>query len=248
MSRSSHSPSARRAARRPRLDHSREGGAGSGSVRAAERPPLPVPELVALCLEDPASPTWTELVTRYRRRVDHGVRKALRRFELRPDPVRVEDLVQETWCRVIEDRCRRLRGFRGTAEGQLGAWLVRLAERTAIDALRSAAAAKRGVDRLVPQDSVDLEGRSDPTACPAHRAELQERLGHLGRRVLALNGNPRNAPLLRLVLAGGWTSSELAAASGGRITPSRVDSLVHRIRRRLEDEGWSVHSTGRIAA
>lgn len=220
-------------------------GPGSPSGRSA---PLPARELVARCIADRANEAWDELVERFGSAVESGACRAIARFRMRPDPDRVEDYAQETWYRLLEDGCRRLRGFRGDTGTALRSWLRRAAERTAIDLLRAELAAKRGDDRLVAEELAELAHRIAPADSPEVSAELRDRLRWLGRRVLALNGDPRNAKLLRLVLVEGWTASELARASGGRIRPSRVDSLVHRIRRRLAAEGWDVDTAGTIAA
>jgi hypothetical protein len=47
-----------------------------------------------------------------------------------------------------------------------------------------------------------------------------------------------------MVFFGGLTSSEAAAAAGGRLTPSSVDSVVFRFRRRLADAGLPVPLRG----
>lgn len=212
-------------------------------------------DLVDRCAEDRTSPAWEVLVERYGRCVEHGVHLALDRFGLSPEPALVEDLMQEAYCRLIEGRGRRLRTFRGTVPAELAAWLRRIAEHTALDHLRAAAADKRGGDRIVGESTVD-EDPEDPIACPQARIEHRERLRHFARRCRALTGGEENARILKLVLVGGWTSRDVARASRGAVSRSRVDSLVYRLRRRLEEEGLELavrgldrgRSAGRIGA
>lgn len=211
------------------------------SVRAAEPPSglrlVPSPgALVDRCADDPDSPAWEELVTRYGRHLRRGVCRALRRCGQPVRRERVDDLVQEAYCRLLEGSSRRLRTFRGAAPAELGAWLQRLAERTAIDCLRAETAAKRGRDLVVPEAAVG-EGPPDPAGSPQRRIEQRERLRHFAHRCRALAPDERAVRILKLVLVGGWTSREVARASRGAFSSSRVDSMIHRLRRRLAAEG-----------
>jgi len=196
--------------------------------------------LIDRCTRDPESPAWAELVKHYGRHLRSGVCRALRRCgqPLRRD--RVDDLVQEAYCRLLENRARRLRGFRGTVPAELEAWLRRIGERTALDTLRAEAAEKRGRHLVLPETTLDETGAGeplDPVGSPHRRAEQRERLRHFADRCRALAPNDRAARILKLVLVGGWTSREVARASRGTFSRSRVDSMVHRLRRRLADEG-----------
>lgn len=215
-------------------------GAGAAGQPVA-RPTTDHPtDLLSRCAGDRRSPAWRTLVADYGRYLEFGVRRALRRFDFSPEPSLIEDLVQEAYCRLLEDGGRRLRTFRGTVPAELGAWLRRLAERTALDHLRAAVAAKRGGDtKLVPHDMLE-DDPSDPTACPQRRVEQRERLRHFVRRCREMPGGERGVRILGLVLAAGWTSREVARASGGNLSRSGVDSMVYRLRRRLRDEGLAL--------
>lgn len=196
-------------------------------------------DLLGRCTGDRRSSAWRTLVTDYGRYLEFGVRRALQRFDLSPEPALIEDLVQEAYCRLLEDGARRLETFRGTVPAELGSWLQRLAERTALDHLRSAAAEKRGGGTtFIPHDLLE-DDPSDPSACPQRRVEQRERLRHFVHRCKAMPGGERGVRILGLVLAAGWTSREVAQASGGKLSTSGIDSLVCRLRRRLRDEGLS---------
>lgn len=197
-------------------------------------------DLLSRCAGDRRSPAWRTLVADYGRYLEFGVRRALRRVDLSPEPALIEDLVQDAYCRLLEDGGRRLGTFRGTLPAELGAWLRRLAERTALDHLRAAAAWKRGgATTLVPHDLLE-DDPSDPSTCPLRRVEQRERLRHFVRRCKEIPGGERGLRILGLVLAAGWTSRELARASGGSLSSSGIDSLVYRLRRRLRDQGLAV--------
>jgi RNA polymerase sigma factor (sigma-70 family) len=203
-------------------------------------------ELLDSCALGPETSAWGELVQRFGPAIEAGVRHALRRGGVDdPDPGSVEDLVQECYCRLLERGGRRLRGCRGSADAEVRAWLRRVAERSTYDRLRSAAAEKRGPVRLLPVAGAHGDGAwADPVASPERRLLGRERLRQMTRGWRRLARTDREARVVRMVFFGGLTSSEAAAAAGGRLTPSSVDSVVFRFRRRLADAGLPVPLRG----
>ncbi len=195
-------------------------------------------QLLDSCARAPEAEAWRDLVHRYGPVIESGVRRALRRAgHEEPDPGTVEDLVQEVYCRLLERGARRLRSFRGSTYTQARTWLRRLAQRTVCDRLRSAGAAKRG-RRMTVAPGLRVGGAlPDLMACPERRLLGRERLRHLTRGWRRLAGGEREARILRLVFFGGLTSREVSDASGGGVTPSSVDSMVFRFRKRLAREG-----------
>jgi RNA polymerase sigma factor (sigma-70 family) len=186
---------------------------------------------------------WNELVERHGERVRSAVRVALRRFDERPDPERVDDLAQEVWCRLLErDRMRRA-GPRGEREGETATYLRRVATTVVADVLRAEGAAKRRPRALLSLEPGDFGLRREPAderASPLRRLLARDQL----RRYLALCGRlvgRRDARARRLVVRLAWvaglTSTDIARRIGGRWTSSGVDSLLHRLRRRLAARG-----------
>lgn len=203
-------------------------------------------ELLDHCARGPETPAWGELVQRFGPAIEAGVRRALRRSGFaEPGPDRVEDLVQECYCRLLEARGRRLRSFRGSEEAELRTWLRNVAERSSLDRLRSALADKRGHRRLRPVPGRwDQRFVADPQASPERRLLGRERLRLVTRSWRALARSEREARVLRLVFLAGLSSREIAEASGGALTPSSVDTVVFRFRRRLKAEGLPVPARG----
>jgi DNA-directed RNA polymerase specialized sigma24 family protein len=96
---------------------------------------------------------------------------------------------------------------------------------------------------VLPEHSLrESEGGGPPdrTGSPYRRAEQRERLRRFAHRCLALAPDERAVRILKLVLVGGWTSRDVARASRGAVSSSRVDSMIHRLRRRLEAEGLAL--------
>lgn len=202
-------------------------------------------ELLDSCARSPEAGAWRDLVHRCGPVIEAGVRRALRRAgQEEPDFGTVEDLVQEVYCRLLERGGRRLRSFRGSTEAQARIWLRCLAQRVACDLLRAAGAAKRGRGLTVTPGHRIGGSPADATACPERRFLGRERLRHLTRGWRRLAGGEREARILRLVFFGGLTSREVSEASGGSLSPSSVDSVVFRFRKRLEAEGLPVPVRG----
>jgi RNA polymerase sigma factor (sigma-70 family) len=155
----------------------------------------------------------------------------------------VEEVVQEVYCRLLDGGGRRLSACHAESEGQAVSYLARVVERVVIDQVRKRLAAKRGAGQTVasagPQAKRLLERKEDPAGTPEDRLLAAERR----RLVLAhwrdIGSQPqgrRNLRILRLALIEGWSSREIARTLG-KLAPSSVDSVVHRLRRRLSEEG-----------
>lgn len=203
-------------------------------------------DLLDRCAQGRDAAAWAQFVDRYGAAIEAGVRRALRRAGgAARDPHRVEDLVQECYCRLLENDGRRLTSFRGSGYAELRSWLGRVADRVTRDRLRAEVAEKRDRRRTVSgsgaQESVLL---SDPAASPERKLLTRERLELLVRRWRRLARDEGEARILKLVFLGGLTSAEAARASGRTLSPSAVDSAVHRFRRRLAAEGLPVPARG----
>lgn len=209
-------------------------------------PTRPTQELFRQCARSPESAAWRELVARYSPSIAKGVRRALRRYDLKADPDRVDDLVQDTFCHLLERDRHRLESFRGTAEAQAEAWMRRLAERSALDRLRSSQARRRGSGaRTWGAPAPELLPERKVSASPERRALHREELRQFLQRCRTLGRGERNARILRLVLLEGWSSREVSEAWRGDLAPSAIDSIVHRFRRRLARADLPVPRRGR---
>jgi RNA polymerase sigma factor (sigma-70 family) len=217
-------------------------------------------ELMDRCARGPESAAWERFVERYGQAIEDGVRRALRRAggarrrggrrtasgagrigDLPADFQ--DDMVQECYCRLLEGGHRRLSGFRGYDEPEARAWLARLAERCTRDRLRAARAHKRGGRRLSTRLR-EAAAVADPFGSPERRAIGRQELTGFVRICHRFTRSPRDARVLRLIFLAGYTSGEVSQATRGELTPSSVDSLVHRFRRRLEADGVEVPRRG----
>lgn len=159
----------------------------------------------------------------------------------------VEEIVQEAYCRLLEDALPRRRG---RTVGELLSFLGTIAERAVLDHLRSVQAGKRDRSREVSLGR-RIEQIPDPAGDPERdllRAETERLLVRHCRdtsRDTSWERGRRNAWVARLALLEGWSNQEIASAAGGRLSPAMVACLVHRFRRRLERDGFAPARRGR---
>jgi len=197
---------------------------------------------------------WSEFVERFHPRLVSTVRRTLLRFDgVRTSQERVEDLVQEIYCRLLGGGRRRLRRFRGSSEAQLMTYLQRVAASVVVDARRRALADKRwGGYRVALED-----GKKAPSLAgvdgngPEERLLARERRRTflvLCRHALGRRASPATVQIARLALLEGWTSREIAAGLGGEMGIAGVDSVIYRLRRNLAYRGITLprrdHSAG----
>lgn len=199
-------------------------------------------ELVRSCSEDGGSESWDALLERFGAALAAGVRKGLVIAGRAADGPIVEDLLQDTYCRLLARDARVLRRCRGRREGEIGSYLSHIARTVALDRVRADTAAKRG-----GRFSAESEGggtaarRATETApSPEARAMRRECRRLFFRRCGAILVGPtrrRDLWLLYLSYFEGCTSREIADRLGGALTQSSVDSRIHRLRTRLARGG-----------
>ncbi|HEX2253379.1 MAG TPA: ECF-type sigma factor [Thermoanaerobaculia bacterium] len=188
---------------------------------------------------------WDRIVPRYQRRLAKIVQRALVRARGHARPDEVEELVQETWCRVFERGRRRL-GRIHTVDGGEGsfAYVARIARNVTVDRLRNERAAKRGWGWLRadeeaggehPAAAVD-DGLPSPEDRAIHRDLLRRFRDHC-RQCLGPRGTRGELMALELALLEGLPSRRIAELVGGGLDAHAVDRLVHRTRRALGRQG-----------
>ena len=171
------------------------------------------------------------------------IRRALNLMAIQPEPWLVEEILQEVYFRLLV--AGALRRLRGRTLGELVSFLGTVAERTAFDHARQARASKRDGAREVRLGRRKMEQIADPRQSPERDLLLADTERHFLRRCRDLperGPRGRNAWVARLALVEGWTSREIAEASGGRLSAPSVACLIHRLRRRfgVEETGGSV--------
>lgn len=139
------------------------------------------------------------------------------------DPASTEDIVQETFLRVL----RHLHRFRRQAS--IKTWIFSIARNLCLDALR---AARRSRIRLLESfsaaaaDSSPRQERAPDSLCtdPVLRLDLDERRARVGRALAGLSPEARNLLVLRVYL--GLSYREIARRC--RVPPDGVGTRISR--------------------
>jgi RNA polymerase sigma factor (sigma-70 family) len=183
---------------------------------------------------------WELFARRHGGELRRCVTAAMRRVGWRADPVEVDELVQESYVRLLQGCLPD--GALDWPAPRLWGYLHRMAHSVVVDELRSRRARKRGgagPERDDPQapplPPAELCLR-DPRPDPEQRLLARERAAELRRRVRELGGSQhgsRNVRILELASVEGCTAIEISARLAGSLTPSSVHTLLHRLRQEL---------------
>jgi DNA-directed RNA polymerase specialized sigma24 family protein len=156
----------------------------------------------------------------------------------------VEEVMQEVYCRLLDRDA--LTACRAANEAQAVTYLFKVVDSVVFDQLRLGRAAKRGggwAARSMPsaQERRLLRSKVDPGGTPEDRllaAEQRRLLFERWRDIGNEMQGERNLRILRLALIEGWSSREIARTH--KLAPSSVDTVVHRLRRRLSEDGYAL--------
>lgn len=188
-------------------------------------------------------PGGDEVVRYYGLRLEAKARRFLVQFGLVPWAEQVQEVMQEVYCRLLDRD--GLNACRAANEAQAVTYLFRVVESVVVDQLRHFRAAKRGGGRHRPLPSAEerrlVESKIDPGGTPEDRLLAAERrrlvLAHWRAIGREMQGE-RNLHILRLALIEGWSSREIGRTH--KLAPSSVDTVVHRLRRRLSEDGFDL--------
>ncbi len=201
---------------------------------------IPVCDLFRRCVGKRGREDWQEFHARSSGRIRKAVRLAFLHYGLRPVESDCEDIVQDLYCRLLAKR-----RFRGNTEPQLWAYLNRAANNLVLDFRRAQRAKKRQIRPKL--DAHEPFGGFDDTAALVASPEERYLQGELRRIFVArckqVAGGSKIAAgtvklkVLRMALVEGWTSREIAHRTKEAVTPGQIDTLVHRLKRLLEEDG-----------
>lgn len=201
-------------------------------------------QLLRRCAGSSDEQAWCCFLDKFGPALTSGIRRALRRAAVRGDRWMREELLQDVYCRLLERDGQILRSCRCDEAPAVAAYLMRVAENVSFDRLRALGAAKRGRGRMVRLGDGErlwrdagfvAEGRGPEgrlLARERRRRAFARCRPHVGGRTPR-----RDLKVLFLAYCHGLSSAEIARRLGGGLTASRVDSLMHRLRRRLARGG-----------
>lgn len=192
---------------------------------------------------------WASLV----QRVDPMLRSTLsglgRSYGVYLNRDLLDEVIQETYVRLLQNDRRVLRGCRGRSETTIRSYLRRVARSTLIDWLRARRALKRGPAIELSIDALDVlagdvNGFDVPSraSSPLDAIYLQELRRRFRRECwcVARPGGtaPRDIWITERMVVDGWNSRE--AAGVVQLAPATVATVLSRMRRELRRRGLVV--------
>lgn len=202
--------------------------------------------LLDQCIETNDERAWEELLERFRSRLLSAIRRGLGRIGASQDAERIEDLLQEVYCRLLDRDRWALKACRGRSEGEIAAYLMRLAENVVLDELRREVALKRGGGSVVRGAGVGLDERiASAELEPEERIHLARlRRQFLRSCRLVCGDSARNSRIAQAAFLEGWTSPEIVRTLASDLKVASVDSLLCRLRRRFSERGIELPPRG----
>ena len=189
---------------------------------------------------------WASLV----RRVDPMLRSTLaglgRSYGVYLNRDLLDEVIQETYVRLLQNDRRVLRGCRGQSETTILSYLRRVARSTLIDWLRARRALKRGpaielsIDALgglaENVDGFDVPSRASSPLDLIYAQELRRRFRRECGCVARPGGTARrDIWITERMVVDGWNSRE--AAHVVQLAPATVATVLSRMRRDLRRRG-----------
>jgi RNA polymerase sigma factor (sigma-70 family) len=195
-------------------------------------------ELCASCFED--SQYWEEFVRRYNKSLTRCVYHAYRRFsgETHPPQWIVAELLQDTYLKILKNKCASLRRFRGEAEIEAEVYLMQIAISVTVDYLRRQHSLKRhmrveSIEGFRPSEE-SWEWRINMPN--PYTEELAEReLIKLLRRTFTGKNSERDILLFMLHFREGLTPQEIAKAKICDLKPTSIAHALERMRSKLRE-------------
>ncbi len=198
------------------------------------------------CCRPGADGAWRELLDRFGDSLENGVQRGVARGWPKNHRPEAEDLLQDVLCHLVQQARRGRLRPRSLADPAVGFYLFRVAERVVLDRARAWKTGKRAwpwsrsAEGLGPAPGLDTLAAREPS--PEQRLVTSERRRMLARRLCEGCDHPtgrRNLRVFGWAYLEGMTSREISVRLG-ELDPSSVDSMLHRMRRRLLDGGLSV--------
>ena len=183
---------------------------------------------------------WERLSPGLEREVERLARFVAKKHAWRPTPQDLEDFTQDVFLKLISSRA--LERFAGKSNGELVNYLKRVCESVLFDRFRRAQSRKRdGLE--VPIGDADLPDPRSILLTPRehliHR-EQRRRFRALCVGLASEANRQRDGLILELAILWGYTSREISAVPQVNLTPTGVDAVVHRLRRRARQQGLEV--------
>jgi RNA polymerase sigma-70 factor (ECF subfamily) len=186
---------------------------------------------------------WAKFQERFQNLIFLYILRALRaRRSDSTSPDVISDLAQDVYLRLVQHDGRILRSFRGATEFSVMAFLARVAMSVVADQYRRESADKRSASLI------SIEEARETMDEKLHRESPDFDVNSLAAMLSwidverVLQGDPdqrnarRNLLIFKLHYMDGFTAAEIAGFPAFDLTKSGVDSILARLRKRLQND------------
>ena len=175
---------------------------------------------------------WQTFQERFHKQIGTYVLRALWLRHVKANPDLICDLVQDVYLRLLNDRARILRTFRGSSDFSVLALLGRTAMSAVSDHYRSQHAAKRQAE-VIPFD-----GR-EPLERASTEIEVSSLLSWIDvERLMEADSDRRNAArnvlIFKLHYVDGFTIREISEFPAFALTAGAIEVILKNLRNRLK--------------
>jgi RNA polymerase sigma-70 factor (ECF subfamily) len=180
---------------------------------------LPSDELLRICLSEPRSPAWEVFVRRFHPVIVNSVTRISRNYGLISTAV-IEDLVQEVYVRICDNRCRVLREFRGFTAEALFPFLKVVSTNVARDRCKALLSVKSGGGKVVPMMDEVSSPESEAGDEAAHLEVLVSEIDRILSRAMEDTHARRDKDIFWLYYRQGWSSRDISMIPAVGLTQS----------------------------
>lgn len=187
-------------------------------------------ELLGLCLGDGSFAAWQEFTRRFHPAIAGAVAQVIRKYNIYSADL-TDELLQETYLRLCEDRCRILREFRSYHPHGLVAYLRVVARNLTEDHCKSRMSLKGGGGKVVAMTEWAEESWADPRSGPeaADRELLLSQIEQILSREWTGPLASRDKHLFWLYFRSGWSSRDISLLPRVGLTQKGVESVIQRM-------------------
>ncbi|MFL6386737.1 MAG: sigma-70 family RNA polymerase sigma factor [Terriglobales bacterium] len=168
--------------------------------------------LLATQDEDLRADLWVEFWRRFQPVIARTIRRRIARYTRWVDPDRVDELVQETFLKILKDNCKALRHFEFRYENALPSLLKVMAANVVEDHIRKENSEKKGSGQM-PEDIDNLpqppSDRSRAVGSIFNGIRMNEIENCLQKRKAEANSN-RDYKMFWLYYRDGFTALEIS--------------------------------------
>jgi DNA-directed RNA polymerase specialized sigma24 family protein len=185
---------------------------------------------------------WTKFQERFQGLIFLYLMRSMRLRRIQDDVADVvPDLAQEVYLRLVQHDGRILRGFKGSTEFSVMAFLARISTSVVQDYQRAAGTEKRR-GQVVPIETAraaELGGLASAETPEFDSSQLGPILAWIDVERI-VEGDPdrknarRNALIFKLHHIDGFQSGEIARFPGFDLTKSGVETILARLRKRIQ--------------